>query len=97
MSEETKDTQPNADASRVPTPLPCSPWIGDLYHSTTMYDDWGCIRDQSGRCIMNISLPTHEDEILNVHRRNKTDPTQPIVDEILRRINYVNTGVRFHF
>ena len=73
-------------------PRTCStlPWAGDLHHARGLCDDWGCIRDENDDMVLTVVLPTHDDAVLNEHRRNKTDPTQPVVDAILAIINKAN-------
>jgi len=83
MSEE----RANGNSS----PLPCSaPWVGRLRHSRNLCDDWGCIRDEADDCILRLPLPTYNEDVLNEHRRNKTDPTQKRVDYILAVLNGQN-------
>ena len=68
------------------------PWIGQLHHARKLYDDWGCIRDEAGNMMSRVSLPTHDESVLNEHRRNKTDPTQERVDAILAALNTPNAA-----
>jgi len=63
------------------------PWTGRLHHARELCDDWGCIRDEAGTLIIRVNLPTHDEGVLNEHRRNKTDPTQQRVDAILTALN----------
>ena len=65
-------------------------WVGKLHHARRLGDDWGCIRDEDGELIIRINLPTHAEDVLNVHRRNHTDPTQARVDAILAALNKPN-------
>ena len=67
-----------------------APWQGKLRHSRNLCDDWGCIRDEADDCIIRVQLPTYDEAVLNVHRRNKTDPTQDRVDYILAALNGQN-------
>ena len=69
------------------------PWIGNLHHARRLCDDWGCIRDDADNLIIRVNLPTHEENMLNEHRRNKTDPTQERVDAILAALNRPNNRV----
>ena len=69
------------------------PWIGQLHHARELCDDWGCIRDEAGTMIIRVNLPTHDESVLNEHRRNKTDPTQGRVDAILAALNRPNPGI----
>ncbi len=68
-----------------------TPWIGKLHHAKELCDDWGCIRDEAGRMIIRVNPPTHDESVLNVHRRNRTDPTQERVDVILSALNAKGT------
>lgn len=69
---------------------PENPWTGKLHHARKLCDDWGCIRDESGDCIMRVSIPCRQEDVLNQHRRKGTDPTQERVDSILNYINHAN-------
>ena len=71
---------------------PCSaPWAGKLHHARGgLYDDWGTIRDDNDELIIHVNLPTHNKDVLNEHRRNKTDPTQERVNYILAALNEYN-------
>jgi hypothetical protein len=67
------------------------PWVGKLHHARTLCDDWGTIRDESGRLILTVTVPSS----VNIsgweqYRREGTDPTQPVVDAILAAINGPN-------
>jgi hypothetical protein len=62
------------------------PWTGKLRHSQEITDDWGCVRDESNRLIFTVAVKADHDERAE-HRRNKTDPTQPIVDAIISILN----------
>ena len=66
------------------------PWIGRLHHARRFCDDWGCIRDDADNLIIRVNLPTHDESVLNEHRRNKTDPTQERVDLILAALDGPN-------
>jgi hypothetical protein len=78
-------------ASSCTSGLHCSaPWVGRLRHSRNLCDDWGCIRDKADDCIIRVPLPTYDEDVLNEHRRNKTDPTQERVDYILAVLNRRN-------
>ena len=63
------------------------PWTGKLRHARELCDDWGCIRDEAHNLIIRVNLPTHDESVLNKHRRTKTDPTQERVDAILTALN----------
>lgn len=65
------------------------PWVGKLRHSRELLDDWGFIRDESGKLIITVPVTVTHEEWLD-HRRNNTDPTQPIVDAILAALNDPN-------
>ena len=69
------------------------PWIGQLHHARRLCDDWGCIRDEADQLIIRVNLPTHDEGVLNEHRRNKTDPTQERVDAILTALNGPNSVI----
>lgn len=70
---------------------PAQPWKGKLHHARTLCDDWGTIRDESGRLILTVMVPPSADiEGWDKYRRNNTDPTQPIVDAILAALNGQN-------
>lgn len=67
------------------------PWTGKLRHSRDLCDDWGCIRDESGRRIFTVTVPPSADPSgWEQYRRNGTDPTQPIVDALLAILNGQN-------
>ncbi len=68
-------------------PMETAPWQGALRHSRNLGDDWGCIRDESGDCIIRVTLPTYDDAELQAHRRESTDPTQERVDYLLGVLN----------
>jgi hypothetical protein len=65
------------------------PWVGKLRHSRELCDDWGFIRDESGKLIITVPVTVPHEEWAE-HRRNNTDPTQPIVDAILDALNGPN-------
>lgn len=65
------------------------PWVGMLHHSRELCDDWGFIRDESGKLIITVPVTVPHEEWAE-HRRNNTDPTQPIVDAILAALNGPN-------
>ena len=66
------------------------PWVGKLHHARDLCDDWGCIRDDDGNRIMTISIQYYGEDILDKHRRDKTDPTQEIIDYVLSKLNEQN-------
>jgi hypothetical protein len=68
-------------------------WIGNLHHARQLGDDWGWIRDDENNLIIIVQLPTHDEGVLNEHRRNKTDPTQERVDAILTALNGPNNAI----
>lgn len=82
MDADPKTLELNKDAPR--------PWVGKLHHSRGLSDDWGFIRDESGKLIIMVPVTVTHKEWAG-HRRNNTDPTQPIVDAILDAINRPNT------
>lgn len=88
-----KDFQP---CQTCPTEEPqetklAQPWRGKLHHARTLCDDWGTIRDESGRLILTVMVPPSADIAgWDQYRRNGTDPTQPIVDVILAALNGPN-------
>ncbi len=65
------------------------PWVGNLRHSRELCDDWGFIRDESGKLIITVPVTVPHEEWAE-HRRNNTDPTQPTVDAILAALNGPN-------
>ena len=67
-------------------------WVGKLRHSRELCDDWGFIRDESGKLIIFVPAKGSDEELAE-HRRNKTDPTQPIVDAILDALNGPNKQI----
>jgi hypothetical protein len=73
-----------------PEPI-VQPWVGNLRHARGLCDDWGYIRDEADNLIIRVNLPTHDENVLAEHRRNKTDPTQKRVDAILSALNMPNT------
>mgnify|MGYP003662192072 CR=1 FL=1 len=62
------------------------PWSGKLYHSKTNSDDWGYVRDEDGRLILQVQVHATIDEQIE-HRDNHTDPTQETVDTIIKSLN----------
>jgi hypothetical protein len=66
------------------------PWVGKLHHSRNLSDDWGFIRDSDGYLVMCLRMPRLDQEELNRHRRDGTDPTQPVVDYLLSVLNAPN-------
>lgn len=69
------------------------PWVGKLHHAKRLCDDWGCIRDEAGNRIMTIQIQNHDECFLAKHRREKTDPTQEIIDAVLSKLNEPNAIV----
>jgi hypothetical protein len=67
-------------------------WVGKLHHSRELCDDWGFIRDESGKLIITVPVTVPHEEWAE-HRRNNTDPTQPIVDAILAALNGPNNAI----
>lgn len=65
------------------------PWVGNLHHAREPCDDWGFIRDEAGKLIIAVPVTVPHDTWAE-HRRNKTDPTQPIIDAILAALNGPN-------
>ena len=65
-------------------------WQGKLYHDKSIYADWGMIRDESGKLVMKAQMPYMTNDQENEHRRNKTDPSQDLVDCILDLLNVEN-------
>jgi len=64
------------------------PWKGKLHHDTSDYSDWGWIRDEGDHLVIEVKIPFGvSDEEKNMHRKNRTDPTQKRVDEILKALN----------
>ncbi len=61
-------------------------WSGKLHHSRTYRDDWGFIRDEWGMLVIKVPLFISDDEAAK-HRREGTDPTQPMVDYLLYALN----------
>jgi len=81
-----------ANAGNLNSSSTCSvPWHGKLHHSRNLCDDWGCIRDEAGDLIIKLILPTYDEDVLQKHRRNKTDPTQERVEYILAALNGHNS------
>ena len=87
----TPKTDKTAADARHSSPTPGSaPWVGKLRHSRDLCDDWGYIRDETNAIIMVVKSPTFDEDQLNKHRREKTDPTQERVDAILAALNPQN-------
>lgn len=63
------------------------PWVGKLRHSRGLCDDWGCIRDESGQMVLKVNCSWVLEKDLYRHRKNGTDPTQPVVDYLLAMLN----------
>ena len=84
-------TEPTTDAHGVPLHRLVRPWVGNLRHSRELCDDWGFIRDESGKLIITVPVTVPHEEWA-AHRRNNTDPTQPIVDAILNALNKPNVN-----
>lgn len=68
-------------------PAPSKPWHGKLHHDRSNHADWGWIRDEAGDLIMSIRTPNLTETELRQHRRDRTDPGQPVVEAILARLN----------
>lgn len=50
---------------------------GKWEYRPNQYDDWGIVKDCSGRIVAHARYDLDEtEESLNGHRRNKTDPAQ---------------------
>jgi hypothetical protein len=64
-----------------------APWCGYLHHATGEGNDWGMIRDALGHLIAKASLQTSDENVLNAHRRNRTDPTHATVRFIVSAVN----------
>jgi hypothetical protein len=62
------------------------PWKGKLHHDRDEFADWGRIRDEEGKLIAIVKFDC-DDETLARHRREGTDPSQPMVDAILNLLN----------
>jgi hypothetical protein len=82
-------TQKTTPAQPVDLPRLVRPWVGKLHHSRELCDDWGFIRDESGKLIITVPVTVPHEEWAE-HRRNNTDPTQPTVDAILDALNRPN-------
>ena len=67
------------------------PWVGLLHHSRELCDDWGFIRDETGKLIITVPVTVPHEEWAE-HRRNNTDPTQRTVDAILDALNRPNVA-----
>lgn len=62
------------------------PWVGQLIHARGLCDDWGTIRDETGKTILTVNCGHIPAKDLCQHRREETDPTQATVDFILRAL-----------
>jgi hypothetical protein len=62
-------------------------WNGKLHHDKSPYADWGMIRDETGKLIMRVQMPYMTTDQENEHRRNRTDPSQDLIDYLLLIIN----------
>jgi hypothetical protein len=67
--DEIDQSKP-VDERRIVLPLP---W---WHHDRSQYADWGWIRDADGNLVAHVKVPRECDEAK--HRREKTDPTEPI-------------------
>jgi hypothetical protein len=67
--DEIDQSKP-VDERRIVLPLP---W---WHHDRSQYADWGWIRDADGNLVAHVKVPRGCDEAK--HRREKTDPTEPI-------------------
>ena len=65
------------------------PWVGMLHHSRELCDDWGFIRDETGKLIITVPVTVPHEKWAE-HRRDNTDPTQRTVDAILDALNRPN-------
>jgi hypothetical protein len=64
------------------------PWVGNLRHARDLCDDWGSIRDETGRLILTVMVPPMAHIAgWEKYRKDGTDPTQPVVDAILSALN----------
>ena len=90
MPKKKPSQTPNATAVDVTAAI-VRPWVGKLHHARTICDDWGTIRDETGRLILTVMIP-HSADIVGweQYRRAGTDPTQPVVDVILAALNGPN-------
>lgn len=66
------------------------PWVGKLRHARGLCDDWGCIRDESGKMVLQVNCSWLLEKDLYRHRKKCTDPTQPVVDYLLAVLNGPN-------
>ncbi len=82
MSDDAKAGSPNVQVR---------PWVGKLRHSRGLCDDWGCIRDESGKIVLQVNCSRVPEKDLYHHRKKGTDPTQPVVDYLLSVLNAPNT------
>ena len=83
------DTQKQTEAAGSQDAL-VRPWVGKLRHSRGLCDDWGCIRDESGKIVLHVNSSHVLEKDLYQHRKNETDPTQPVVDYLLSVLNAPN-------
>ena len=60
-----------------------------LHHSRELCDDWGFIRDETGKLIITVPVMVPHEKWAE-HRRDNTDPTQRTVDAILDALNRPN-------
>lgn len=67
------------------------PWVGKLKHAKGLCDDWGCIRDESGKMVLKVTCSWMLEKDLYRHRKKGTDPTQPVVDYLLAVLNAPNS------
>ena len=63
-----------------------------LFYRPQEYDDWGCIRfspDSEGRQwhALKIAMPTYDEDVLNEHRANGTDPCEQFGRRIVSAVN----------
>ena len=63
------------------------PWVGKLHHARGLCDGWGCIRDDSGKMVIQVNCGWMLEKDLYQHRKNETDPTQPAVDYLMEVLN----------
>jgi hypothetical protein len=81
------------EASARRSAAACSGWVGRLSHDRSRYADWGWLRDEAGELIAIVKVPFMEDEELNEHRRNGTDPAQGRINVILDALYGQNTKI----
>lgn len=52
------------------------------------HDDWGTIRDADGHPFLNVCWRMlWDDEALNVHRHNRTDPCEAVGRKVVEILN----------